>query len=76
MKVTILINFEGIAPDDVRRILQVARDVEQVDPYGRTLKIFTLTPELSAADSQKILDEIRPPLPARMIIQTTKSDVG
>ncbi len=69
MRASILLNLEGISPDDVRRVIQIARDIEQKDPTSIHLKILLLAPDISVAQSKEILDSIRPPLPERMFIR-------
>lgn len=62
MKAELTVFLDGLTPDELQKIIQGIRDVEQTAPERIMLGLLVKSPDMSRTDTVVFLNKINPPM--------------
>lgn len=74
-KITILVANDTLSVEELKKIAQDIRDIEQNNPRRFVTVLFD-APERTLEEMKKVMDSIKPGMPFKTVIEFGKKDKG
>jgi len=74
-KITIIVANGTLSVEELTKIMQDIRDIEQNNPKRFVTVLFD-TPDRTVEEMKKIMDSIKPGMPFKTVIEFEKKDKG